>query len=64
MTADIGKPESVEGAQTMSDITGMYNNHDSVSYVLSNCLPEGVISLKRPVLTLLENGPVVSMHGR
>ncbi len=33
VTADIGKPDSIEAGHTVSDITGVYSNHESVSYV-------------------------------
>ncbi len=46
MTGDIVKPDSIEAGQTVSDITGVYSNHDSVSYVRRNCLAEGVMSFK------------------
>ncbi len=32
MTADIGKPDSIEEGQMVSDISGAYSNHESVRY--------------------------------
>ncbi len=58
ITAGIGEPDSTEASQTISDITEVYNNHESVSYmpVRNNCRAQSVMSFtKFFFLTMSEN---------
>ena len=62
--ADTGKPDSVEAGQAVSDITKMYSNHESVTYVRNKCLAKGVTSFKTICPDVARNVSVVSMHRR
>ncbi len=44
VTADIGKQDSIEEGQTVNDISAVYSNHGSESYVRRNCSAESVMS--------------------